>query len=160
MPIYMEFEGIEGNVTMEGYEKQIELHSFSWGVGRGISMITGRTANREVSSPSISEVTVTKSMDKATPLLVQESVIGTKGKKVILHLVRTGGDAEEEYMTYTLENCLISSYSVSGSDGGEAGETLSLSFTSIETAYAESGKDNVKGGQGRFGYSIEKGKKL
>ena len=160
MPIYIEIEGIKGNVTTQGYEEQIELNSFSWGVGRGISMITGRTANREVSSPSISEVTVSKAMDKATPLLVQEGVIGTKGKKVILHLVRTGGDTLEEYMTYTLENCLISSYSVSGADGGEPGETLSLSFTSIETAYSEAGKDNVKGGQGRFGYSIEKGKKL
>lgn len=160
MPVFMEFEGIEGNVTMDGYAKQIELHSFQWGVGRGISMITGRTANREVSSPSISEVTVTKSMDKSTPLLVQESVIGTKGKKVILHLVRTGGDTEEEFMTYTLHDCLISSYSVSGSGDGEAGESLSLSFTGIETAYSESDKTNTKGGQGRFGYSIEKGKKL
>lgn len=160
MPIFMEIEGIEGNVTMEGYEAQIELHSFNWGVGRGISMITGRTANREVSSPSISEVTVSKSMDKATPLILQESVIGTKGKKVILHLVRTGGDTEEEYMTYTLHNALISSYSVGGSGDGEATETLSLSFTAVEAAYSEAGQDNVKGGQGRFGYSIEKGKKL
>lgn len=160
MAVYMEFEGIEGNVTMDGYVGQIELGSFSWGVGRGISMITGRTANREASSPSISEVTVTKVMDKATPLLVQESVIGTKGKKVIIHLTRTGGAAEEEYMTYTLHDCLISSYSVSGSGDGDAAESLSLSFTGIETAYSESGKDNAKGGQGRFGYSVEKGKKL
>ena len=160
MPVYLELEGIEGNVTTQGYEKQIELDTFSWGVGRGISMITGRTANREVSSPSISEVTVSKSMCKATPLLVQEAVIGTKGKKAIIHLVRTGGDTLEEYMTYTLENCLISSYSVSGGSDGEAGETLAFSFTSIETAYAEAGKDNLKGGQGRFGYSVEKGKKL
>lgn len=160
MPIYMEFEGIEGNVTMDGYAKQIELQDYSWGVGRGISMITGRTTNREVSSPSISEVTVSKVMDKATPLLIQESVIGNKGKKVVIHLVRTGADAEEEFMTFTLHDCLISSYSVGGSGEGESVETLSLSFTGIETAYSESGKDNVKGGQGRFGYSIEKGKKL
>lgn len=160
MPIYMEIEGIKGNVTMDGYVEQIELHSFNWGVGRGISMITGRTANREVSSPSISEVTVSKSMDKATPLILQEAVIGTKGKQVKLHLVRTGGDTEEEYMTYTLHDCLISSYSVGGSSSGEATETLSLSFTGVEIAYSESGKNNVKGGQGRFGYSIEKGKKL
>lgn len=160
MPIYMEIEGIKGNVTTDGYVGQIELHSFNWGVGRGISMITGRTANREVSSPSISEVTVSKTMDKSTPMLLQEAVIGTKGKQVKLHLVRTGGDTQEEYMTYTLQDCLISSYSVGGSSSGEATETLSLSFTAVETAYAESGKDNVKGGQGRFGYSIEKGKKL
>ncbi|PIE41153.1 MAG: hemolysin-coregulated protein [Gammaproteobacteria bacterium] len=160
MSVYMEYEGIEGNVTMEGYEGQIELQNFSWNVGRGISMITGRTSNREASSPNVGEVCVSKIMDKSTPLLVQESVIGTKGKKVIIHLTRTGGDAEEEYMTYTLHDCLISSYSVSSGENTDTSETLSLSFTGIETAYSESGKDNVKGGQGRFGYSVEKGKKM
>lgn len=160
MPIFMEFEGIEGNVTMAGYEKQIEIGSMQWGVGRGISMITGRTANREVSSPSISEVTVTKVLDKASALLVQEATIGNKGKKIILHLVRTGPDANEEYLTYTLTDTLISGYSFSSGGNGEASESLSLSFTSVEMAYNESGKDNVKGGAGRFGYSIEQGKKL
>ena len=160
MPIYMEYDGIEGNVTMAGYEKQIAVLNMQWGVGRGITMVTGRTANREASTASISEVTVTKEMDKATALLVQEATVGTKGKEVKLHLTRTGADGEEEIMTYTLHDTLVSSYSVSSSGSGEPIENVSLSFTKIEMAFSESGKDNAKGGTGRFGYSIETGKKL
>jgi hypothetical protein len=37
MPIFMHFEGIEGNVTAKGYEKWIEVNSFQFGSGRGIS---------------------------------------------------------------------------------------------------------------------------
>ena len=95
MAIYLEIEGIEGNITAKGFEKMIEVSSFNWGVGRAISQNTGRMTNREASRPSISEITLTKVVDKATPLLVQESTIGTKGKKELINLVTTGGDQLE-----------------------------------------------------------------
>ena len=60
MAIYLEIEGIEGNITAKGYEKMIEVSSFNWGVGRAISQNAGRMANREASRPSISEITLTK----------------------------------------------------------------------------------------------------
>ena len=76
MPIYMQYEKIEGDVTSASHEKWIELHSFQWGVGRGISSKTGRGADREASAPSISEITVTKSQDKSTTKLLDEALQG------------------------------------------------------------------------------------
>ncbi|HYH66977.1 MAG TPA: type VI secretion system tube protein Hcp [Urbifossiella sp.] len=39
MPIYMQYDSgkIKGDVTAKGHEDWIELASFGWGVGRGIS---------------------------------------------------------------------------------------------------------------------------
>ena len=159
MAIYLEIEGIVGNVTAEGYVEMIEVNSFNWGVGRAISQNTGRMANREASRPSISEITVTKVVDKATPLIIQEATIGTKGKKVIVHFVTTGADQFEEFLTYTLEDTLISSYSIGASSDGEPGETLSLSFSQFEVAFTEAGETNARSGKGRFGYDLAKGKK-
>lgn len=159
MAIYLEIEGIEGNGTATGYEKMIDVTSFNWGVGRAITQQAGRMANREASRPSISEITFTKMVDKATPLLVQESTIGTKGKKVIIHFVTTGGDQLEEFLTYTLEDTLISSYSIGASSDGEPGETISLSFSQFEVAFTESGESNARAGKGRFGYDISLAKK-
>ena len=159
MAIYLEIEGIEGNVTSKGFEKMIEVSSFNWGVGRAISQNTGRMANREASRPSISEITVTKVVDKATPLLIQESTVGTKGKKVLIHFVTTGGDQLEEFLSYTLEDTLISSYSIGASSDGEPGETLSLSFSQFEVAFTEAGETNARSGKGRFGYDIAQAKK-
>jgi len=160
MAIYIEIEGIEGNVTATGFESMIEVNSFNWGVGRAISQNTGRMANREASRPSISEITFTKVTDKATPLIVQESVIGTKGKKIIVHFVTTGADQFEEFLTYTLEDTLISSFSISASSDGEPLETVSLSFSQFEVAFTEAGETNARSGKGRFGYDLSKGKKV
>jgi hypothetical protein len=47
----------EGDVQGFG---AIDLNSFSWGIGRGISSPTGGSADRESSAPSVSEIVVTK----------------------------------------------------------------------------------------------------
>src|SRR5258706_6606126 len=40
-PIYMQYEGIKGDVTAKGHEGWVELSSFQWGIGRGITSPTG-----------------------------------------------------------------------------------------------------------------------
>ena len=76
MPVYMKFEGIDGDATHQGHEKWIECTSFQWGTGRSIMTPVGRAANRESSAPSISEVTITKASDVASIKLFQEAVTG------------------------------------------------------------------------------------
>ncbi len=44
MPIYMKFSSIAGDVTEAGHAGWIELNSFQWGVGRGVSSHTGSWA--------------------------------------------------------------------------------------------------------------------
>ena len=67
MPLYMEYDTIKGDVTAEGHEGWIELNSFQWGLGRGISSPTGAAADRESAAPSVSEITVTKAADISSP---------------------------------------------------------------------------------------------
>ena len=92
MAIYLEYDGINGNVTADGYQDQIGVLSFAFGVGRAISMEPGNMANREATRPSVSEVTVTKMMDNASSSLFKEAVTGSAGKTVKLHFVATGAD--------------------------------------------------------------------
>ena len=158
MPIYMKFEGIEGDVTAEGHKKWIDLNSMQWGVGRGISSPTGQAAEREASAPSISEVTITKMMDKTTPLLFTQSLIGD-GKKVEIHLVKTSKDKLETYMEYVLTDTMISGYSVSS--GGDApSESLSLNFTKVEMKYHPHDSKGVAGSPIPAGYDVGAGKKI
>jgi len=73
--------------------------------------------------------------------------------------VTTGADQFEEFLTYTLEDTLISSYSIGGGSDGEPAETISLSFSQFEVAFTEAGEANARSGKGRFGYDLSKGKK-
>ncbi len=132
MPIYMNYDSlaIKGDVTAAEHEGWVELNSFQWGVGRGISSPTGAAADRESSAPSVSEVTCTKEQDKATVKLLNEALQG-EGKTVIIDFVKTDKGKLEKFLTFTLTNTMISGYSMS-SGGERPSESLSLNFTKVE----------------------------
>ena len=100
MAIYLEFEGIKGNVTAEGFENHVLVDAVSFGVSRGLTMESGKMANREVGKPNVSEVSLSKSLLITQLLLyLKKRVSGSNGKKVTLKFVRTGSDKVEEFMS-------------------------------------------------------------
>jgi len=162
MAIFMNYKdlAIKGNVTADGYQNWISLGSLQFGVGRGISMEAGNMSNREATRPSLSEVTISKVMDGASTGLFKESLTGAEGCKVVIDVVKTGADKIEKYVSYELENVLVSSYSVSAGDSGAPQESVSLSFAKIVMTYTAGDKTNAAGGPDRTGYDLEKGVKL
>ena len=141
MSIYMQIEGLKGKVTAKGHEDWIDASSLQWGVGRAISSAVGTSADREASKPSISEVSVTKMMDESSPMIFTEACVG-KGKLVKIDLCTVGSDQIDTYMSYELEECMISGYSVS-TGGDRPSESISLSFTKMTmkfTPYDKNGK--------------------
>ncbi|CAH0300547.1 type VI secretion system tube protein Hcp [Roseomonas sp. CECT 9278] len=134
MPIYMNYDGIPGELTAAGHEKWIELHSFSWGEGRGL--IGGQGAStRESGTVSIADVTVTKSMDKSSPKLFIAGATGTLDKTVKIDFVRTAKGEEQVYAQYTLTGTGVAGYSISGGGSDRPTESLSLNFDKIEFKY-------------------------
>ncbi|MGY0777344.1 Hcp family type VI secretion system effector [Azospirillum argentinense] len=153
MAIYVQFDGIKGDATHESHKDWISVSSMQFGAGRAISTPTGRAANREASEPSVSEITVTRTLDKSTPLFFKEAVTGKQGKKVQIDLVSTGSPGEV-YMTYKLENVLISGYSVSANESGRPTETISFNFSKIEMSYTAHDAKNVGAGALRSEYDL------
>lgn len=158
MAIYMKFDGIEGNVTAKGHEKWIELESIQFGVGRSITFKTGNSSDREATAPQVGEVTVSKSMDPASPKLFAEGCYG-KSKKVEIHLCKTDQGQLQTYMEYVLENVLVSGYSLS-STGERPNETLSLNFTKVEMKFVPWKDDHTKAAPITAGYDTALGQKV
>ena len=152
MTIYMNDDGVTGDVTAGGHEKWIELNSFQWGVGRGISSPTGASADRESSAPSVSEIVVTKSTDLASPKLLNEAYQG-EGVKVEIDFCKTDAGVLEVYMKYTLEDAMISGYSLS-SGGDRPTESLSLNFTKVEFKNTGMGAANDTGSPETVTYDL------
>ena len=160
MAIYILYDGIKGNVTADGYKDHIAAHSVQFGVGRGISMEAGNLSNRESTRPSLSEITITKSADNSVTAIFKEAVTGSAGKKVVIKFVRTGSDKVQEYMDYTLENCLVSGYSMTANSEGEPHESITLSYAKIMINYSDFDKTNKSGNPQRVGYDLETAKPL
>jgi len=161
MAIYLNYEDIKGNVTAEGYEGMIALKYFKFNVFRKISMEPGAMANRENALPELSTVYIEKFSDASTPALFKVSVAGSEGKQATLHFVRTGADKPIEYMTYTLENCLISKYFIFHVDLIKTPhEQIHLSYTSLQISTTARNEKNQNTNMLRHGYDLVTATKL
>ena len=134
MAIFVKYGDLNGEATAQGYEKWVEVGSLQWGLGRGISAGVGGGSKREATAPSVSEIVLTKTMDAFSPLLLKES-IGGDAKTVKIHITQTDNKGTHvAYQVYELENCLVSSYSIS-SGGDRPSESFSVNFTKFDSEY-------------------------
>ena len=152
MPIYMQYDGVDGDVTESGHTKWIEVNSFLWGVGRGISSPVGGSEDREASAPSISEVTVTKDNDVSSVKLVNEALQG-EGKTVKFDFCRTEKSKLQVYLQLTLTNTMVSGFSTS-SGGDRPSESLSLNFTKVEYKVTPMGAEGKAGNAASVTYDL------
>jgi len=155
-PIFMQYQGVTGDVTSSSCNSKnsIELSSFQWGVGRGISSPTGGSADREASAPSVSEIVITKDQDKSSVKLVQQALNGD-GKTVKIDFCKTGGDNLPPYLEFNLQNTLISKYNIS-SGGDRPTESISLNFVKISMTVFEKGPNGTSIGTVSFDLSQNK----
>jgi type VI secretion system secreted protein Hcp len=129
MAIYMKFGDIKGQVTTDGFKDWIELNSIQLGVSRSVYSGAGGAA-REGSHPQISDITVSKVMDIASPSLYQDAVAGAFDAKVNIKLTTTTKNKVDTYLEYELTDCGVASFSMS-TGGDLPSESYSLSFTKI-----------------------------
>jgi type VI secretion system secreted protein Hcp len=158
MPIYVQYGSIKGDVTAEGHVGWIEVNSFQWGVGRGISSPTGGSSDREASAPSVSEIVVTKPTDIATVNLLSESLEG-EGQDVTIDFCKTDKGQLNVYLSYTLNNTMISGYSTS-SGGDRPQESISFNFTKVSCRDVSLGSKNEDGAPATVGHDVGAGKTM
>ena len=120
----------KGESNLTGFKDKIELLSFSHGVAM---QITGDISNSERTSgkPNHQDMTVTKYLDAASPVLNQSCCEGKAFPKVDVIIGRNDGGAVVELMRYTMKNCLISSISIGGGGGDKPVETVTLNYNQL-----------------------------
>ncbi|MBA4150655.1 MAG: type VI secretion system tube protein Hcp [Verrucomicrobia bacterium] len=155
--IYLKLEGIDGESTSLAFPKMIQVDSVQWGSGRGISMPKAG-GDREVSAASVSEINLSKPMDKASLPIFREAVAGQTGKAATIYFTSTaGGGQETAYYEITLSDVLVSSFS-QGSGGDRPSESLSLNFTKIALKYTPQGAEGKSGTAINASYDLTTGK--
>lgn len=153
-PAFMKLGDIKGESQASGHEDEIDILSWSFGIASPVYTDPG-TGNREATRPSVSEVSVTKEMDKATPRLMEGCATGTHYPDAVITLKRASADTQQTYLVITMTDVIVTSVSTGGSGGDDRPtETLSLNFGSIQVVYTEYLPDGRAGETTEFMYSL------
>lgn len=130
--LVIKIDGVEGEATIEGYEKQIMCQSFSHSVHNHLHTDVSNVG-RSRGRVEHSDFVISKYADKASPLLNYKCCIGANLGTVTFTVLRTTGEkAHSPQMIYTLENTMVSSVSISGGGGDSPVEMVSLNYTKIK----------------------------
>jgi type VI secretion system secreted protein Hcp len=142
---FLKIDGVPGESTDDKHKEWIEIESFQ----HGVSQPAGGTASGGARSAQRSEhddLTVVKTLDKASPKLLLFCCNGSHIKSVTLVLCRTDGD-KEQFMQYKLSDVLVSSIKPSGmAEGSDSrpSEEVSFNYGKIEWSYTLFDKDTGK----------------
>lgn len=134
---YLKIGDIKGEATDTAHRDQIEILSWSWG-----ETAAGRTAESDAAASGLptgkrqhKPLVITKPVDKSSPKLAEAIAKG----RVFPQTVVSVPDEErgQGYLTYTLKNVVITSYSTSGDADSVPTETFSLNYEEIKMSRAE-----------------------
>jgi type VI secretion system secreted protein Hcp len=142
---YLKLEGIEGEATAKGHEKEIEIYSFSWGASNPTSVGAGKTG-LSASRVSISSFNVMKKTEKSSNTLFAKCCQGAHIPSAIVTMRKaTGEGGQKPFLVYTFTNVMVESIQWSGSTGGDdtPTESVSFAFEKVETSYQQ---QDSKGG--------------
>lgn len=155
--MFLMLTGIKGESQDSKHKEEIEIRSFSFGVHQMGSASSGGGAG--TGKASFDDLHVSKSADKATPILMQKSATGEHIKEAVL-TVRKAGKDQQEYYVIKMTDLIVSSVANMGTDGEVPSEQVSLNFSTIEFTYKEQKADGSLGGTTKFGWDLKKVKPI
>jgi len=154
--VFCKMQGIDGDSTISGFEKQIEIVSFSHGVTQPVSSSGSGRGSLTVAQSDHHEFVLHTQMSNHSPKVMLHASNGQHLPKVELTLCRAAGDKPIEYMKYELEDVVISSYHPAGTGSGDdlPMESIGLTYGKMKMTYTAS--DTTGKAQGKMSASYDR----
>ena len=155
--MFIKIGDIKGESVDSDHKDEIDVLAWSWGMAQSGTMHMGGGGG--AGKVNVQDLSVTKYIDKSTPMLMLKCCQGEHIAKAKLVCRKAGGKALE-YVTIEMEDVLISSIQTGGSGGEERmTENVVLNFAKVKTDYQPQKKDGSKdGGAISMGWDIEANK--
>lgn len=154
--MFLKIDGIKGESQDDKHKDEIDVLSWSWGASQSGSMHAGGGGG--AGKVSIQDISVTKWLDKSSPLILKACCNGQHIKEMNL-VVRKAGEKPLEYLKLKLSDCLISSVSTGGSGGQDRlTENVSVNFGKFQVTYTAQDKSGAAAGEVPFAFDIKANK--
>ena len=130
---FLKLTDIKGESQVKGFEDQIQIESFHWGVAQSGTIGGGGGGGAGVASRQ--DFLFTAGSSKASPELFLACVTGENIKDGLLTL-RSAGGSPTTFSTVKLTNVIVSGYDQAGSDDGASPmDEFSLRYGKVEFEY-------------------------
>lgn len=143
---FLKIAEVPGESTRKGFEKQMEIQSFSWGASNPATIGAGGGGGGG-GKVSVSSFNIMKKSDAASPLLFQACCAGDHYAKAVVTLNKSGGKAAVDFIKYEFEKVYVESVQWSGASGGDDTpmENVSFAFGKVSVTYTPQNPDGSKG---------------
>jgi type VI secretion system secreted protein Hcp len=143
---------IKGNCTIDKFADQLIVSSFSHSAYLPMGSDAGNT-ERTLGRPVLSEMSFSKPSDLATTALFKACTQGTKIGPATLSIGRVENGVYMDFMTYVMDNAMISQMSCSGG-GGIPNDSFSVNFTKITATFTQQQADSTAKGKGTWTWDL------
>jgi type VI secretion system secreted protein Hcp len=148
---FLKIPGVDGESVDKSHPNEIVVLSWSWGMSNVVSISGGGGGAGKV---SMQNLTLTKTLDKASPLLMLTLCRGTHYTEAVLTVRRVGANPFE-YLKITLNDVLVTSVSTGGTASDDRPtEEITLAFTKVAFEYTPQKADGSSGTPIRFGWDV------
>jgi len=158
---FIKIDGIDGDSNKKGFEKQIEIESFSFGASNMGSHATGGGGG--TGKVDMQDVSLTTKMNSASPKLFLNCAIGKHIAKAVLAARKSTGDkgsgGQEVYLTWTFSDITITSFNTAGSGmGGDSipTESFTLGFSKVDVEFKPQKPDGSLGAAVTASFDLKK----
>lgn len=139
--MFLEIEGVSGESVDKAFTGKIDILAWSWGVSNSGSAHVGGGAG--AGKANVQDLSITKYVDKSSPVLMGASCTGEHFKSAKLSLRKAGGKPLV-YYTIEMTEVLITSVSTGGSGGEDRlTENVSLNFAKVVVKYTPQKPDGT-----------------
>jgi type VI secretion system secreted protein Hcp len=156
MPVdfFLKIDGIEGESKDSKHAGEIDVDSWSWGATQPGAHAAGGGGG--AGKVAMQDFHFTMKVNKSSSKLMLACANGQHIPKAVLTCRKAGKD-QQEYMTVTMSDFLVSSYQAGGSASSEVQpvDQISLNFAKIEIAYKEQQKDGSLSAAIKAGYDLK-----
>jgi type VI secretion system secreted protein Hcp len=150
---FLKVDGAAGEATDTGHSGEIKIHSWSWGASQ-VTSVSG-SGGSGAGKASLSEVTIMKDMDQASPELFKALVKGTHIASVVLTAQKAVGDTSgKPFLTVTLNEVFVTSQQISGSSEIPS-ESVSFSYNQIKMDYSKQNEQGALTSTGAVTYNVK-----
>jgi type VI secretion system secreted protein Hcp len=154
---FLRIDGVPGESLDSKHKGEIDVESWSWGEANPVPPGGGGGGAGKV---QMQDFNFTARFSKASPNLMLACASGKHFKGAVL-TARKAGKGQQDFLTFSLSDVLVSAYQTGGVEGEVVpGDSVSLNFAKIQVEYKQQNPDGTLGGSIKAGWDVKQNKQF